>query len=248
MNGQVNFDTLQEDVLAYFSSDPFFANVFLFAVKPGNIQSQVNQALSGLKAIGGKSGASIEIGKPFLTDPMADSPGPVAFVEMRFLVKTQPTINLGQSGTGIPTEQISAHVIQALLEWGAEGSVSGSFFPSSDFDSPADFGEGVPFEGRLVKMRAKIVFTPLPRTQTPILTGSASSVTITVAAPDAAAPVLYTTDGTAPGYVQGTANPAGTSTIYTVPFAVASGTVVRAIAIGAGAGELPSIINYSVVT
>lgn len=242
----INYDTNQADLVLYLQNCALFVNTFIFAVKEGNIQSEVNKALSGLKSINGKSGSSIEVGKPFLVDSMTEAPGPTAVIENRFLVKTQPTINLGPNGSGLPTEQLSAGLIQALLEWGSEGSQAGSFVPSGNFDSPAHFGESSPFEGRLVVMRCKIAFTPLPRTITPVLAGDTSAVSIAVAAPDAAAPVLFTIDGTMPGFSQGTANPAGTSVLYTAPFAVPSGAVVRAMAIAPG--KLPSIVNYSTIT
>lgn len=242
----VSYANLQADALAYLSSIAPLYQVFLFASKPADIASDVAKALSGLKATNGASGAAIEIGKPFLAEIDPDSPGPTGFVELRFLVKTFPTINNGARGTKLIAEEISLLLIQSLLEWGAEGSQAGSFIPAANCDTPAFGAKEDPWEGRYVVMRAKFSATPLLRTVTPVLTGDTSAVTIAVAAPDAAAGIYYTLDGTCPGVAQGTPNPGGTSIVYTAPFPVASGTVVRSMAIAAS--KLPSIVNYSTVT
>lgn len=246
MNVNVDYCSIQDDVVAYLTTDPFFAHVFIFSVKPRSLATQVSQALSGHKLTNGKAGASIEVGKPFLVDPDPNSPGPNAFIEMRFLVKVQPTINDGANGTKLSAEAIDAHLIQSLMGWASEGAQSGPFFPPADVSTPAHFGDDVAFEGRLVKMRAGITFTPLQRTATPQLTETGPlQIAIACGSPDAAAVILYTTDGSTPGYQQGKTVPAGTTKSYAAPFNVADGTIVRAIAIADG--KLPSDINYSII-
>jgi hypothetical protein len=243
----VNYNTLQADVLAYLCSDSFFANVFLYAGKPNDPAAQVANALSGLKATNGKCGASIEISKPFLVDPMPNAPGPTAVIEMRFIVKVNPLVNNGQAGTKLTAEMIDSHLIQSLLEWGAEGSQSGSFYCPGNFSSPAHFPDDAGLEGRLVVMHAKISFTPLARTAAPLLSENpALTCVITNQDADGATVLLYTTDGSMPGYKQGTTTAAGTAQIYAAPFAVASGTTIRAIAISST--KLPSICQQCTIT
>lgn len=247
MSGFVNYESMQADVLAYLASDFFLSNVYLFASKPADLRSEAAKSMSGLKVVNGKSGAAIEIGKPFLVDIEEEAPGPTGFIEMRFLVKTYPTINNGFAGTGLVAEAISLHLIQALLEWAAAGSQSGSFIPSPNCDTPAVGDKSDPWEGRYVVMRAKVAATPLLRTVAPeISEAPALTANISVGGPDAAAPILYTIDGSAPGYIQGTTNPAGTSALYVAPFAVASGTVIRCMALAPG--KLPSVMNMSTIT
>jgi hypothetical protein len=258
----INLNFIQDDIFAYLQSDPFFANIFLYELKPANLQSQVNKALAGLQMTNGKSGAAVEIGKPWMVNPLPNAPGPRCEISARFIIKTQPTINLGPNGTGIATEQISLHLVQALLEWGAEGSQSGSWFCSNNFDAPAQFGQDAPFEGRIVDMRAMFAATPLVRTTTPSISGGGGSgnAVITVPTPDTVtAAIIFTTDGTCPGFIQGQSPVLapggypiypnaflGTTQSYAGPFAAPVGTVIRAMALTPG--KLPSIVNYSLVT
>ena len=236
------------DIATYLASIPYFAAVEMHIFQPANLSAQVKKALAALKPANGKSGMSIEISKPFLVNPNPESSGPEAFIEMRFLIKMQPTLNFGANGTGLKIEDVDLNLVQSLMDWAPSGSASGPFFPPQNFSSPASAGPDDPFDRRLVVMRAKVLFEPLIHTGTPACSGGGGDgdVTITVAAPDNAAPILYTTDGTAPGYIQGTTDPAGSSTLYAAPFAAEVGTLIRAVAIAPG--KLPSVITYDPVT
>lgn len=229
-----DYSTLQNDVLVALQSNAALQKVQFFAVKDADILSQINAAL-------GSVGASCSISKVFLRGVDPDANPIAALIEMRFEVKLKPAINNSAAGTGLTAEQIEMFVIQALVGWSAVGSMSGCFFCAPDPSMPAVYPDKG-HEGRLLRLQARFVGAPAATTVTPIISGTHTAVTITVGAPDAAAPVLYTTDDSCPGYVQGTTTPAGTSTLYTVPFATTAGAPVRAVAIAAG--KIPSSVNW----
>jgi hypothetical protein len=166
--------------------------------------------------------------------------GPPQQVELSFVsfqngdaAFTPPAARPGQTtplaGGGLFAEQIEQYLIDILHLLNLGGS--GTLRVSGHFSSPAREFPGVNAR------RTKLILTPKQTAQTtrvvlPMITVSAGNASITCATPGAS--VYYTTDGSFPSNptialapANHTAINAG-SQLYTAPFAVTAGQVIRA--------------------
>jgi hypothetical protein len=227
MNLAAQIESVQPDVYNKLLSEGYFANIAIFAVREKRLDTEVNRALSGLQGRNGKGGATIEVLMPTLKTALPDSAGPVCILEQRFVVKEQPTVNLGANGTGLTCEQIAVNLAQTFQLFFLGGPMQG-FYAAPAFYKYIEEGADNPFVAIQVVLNATFVLTALQRTPGPAAAAAAQTVTLTDEQPGGGSTIYYTTDGSFPG----SGNPNAVQ--YTTPFTVDSGTTVRTAAYNGG--------------
>jgi hypothetical protein len=223
MNLAAQIESVQPDVCNKLLSEPYFASIAIFAIREKRLDTEVNRALSGLQGRNGKGGATIEVLMPTLKTALPDTPGPVCILEQTFIVKEQPTVNLGANGTGLTCEEIAVNLAQTFQLFFLGGPMQG-FYAAPAFYKYLNEGRDKPFVAIQVVLNATLVLTPLQRTVVPAAAAEAQTVTLTDQQPGGGSVIYYTTDGSFPG----SGNPNAIE--YATPFTVASGTVVRTAA------------------
>ncbi len=223
MSLAAQIESVQPDVYNKLLSEAYFANVAIFAIREKRLDTEVNRALSGLQGRNGKGGATIEVHMPTLKTALPDTGGPVCILEQKFIVKEQPTVNLGANGTGLTCEQIAVNLAQTFQLFFLGGPLQG-FYAAPAFYKYIDAGANKPCVAIQVVLNATFVLTALQRTLAPGAAAAAQTVTLTDQQPGGGSIIYYTTDGSFPG----SGNPNAVQ--YTTPFTVASGTVVRTAA------------------
>jgi hypothetical protein len=223
MNLAAQIESVQPDVYGKLLSEAYFGNVAIFTIREKRLDTEVNRALSGLQGRNGKGGATIEVLMPTLKTALPDTAGPVCVLEQKFIVKEQPTVNLGANGTGLTCEQIAVNLAQTFQLFFLGGPMQG-FYAAPAFYKYIDAGADKPFVAIQVVLHATFVLTALQRTVAPAAAAAAQTVTLTDQQPGGGSTVYYTTDGSFPG--SGNAN----AIQYTTPFTVTSGTIVRTAA------------------
>jgi hypothetical protein len=227
MSLAAQIESVQPDVYYKLLSEPYFQNVAIFMVREKRLDTEVNRALSGLAGRNGKGGATVEVRMPTLKGAMPDTPGPVCTLEQQFVVKEQPTVNLGANGTGLTAEQIAVNIAQTFQLFFLGGPMQG-FRAAPAFYEYGDAGADAPCVLVKVTLQATFVLTALTRTLMPAASATAETVTLTDQQPGGGSAIYYTTDGSFPG----AGNP--NAEVYSTPFAVAGGTVVRTAAYNGG--------------
>jgi hypothetical protein len=223
MNLAAQIESVQPDVYNKLLSEAYFADIAIFAIREKRLDTEVNKALSGLQGRNGKGGAAIEVLMPTLKTALPDTSGPVCILEQKFIVKEQPTVNLGANGTGLTCEQIAVNLAQTFQLFFLGGPMQG-FYAAPAFYKYLETGSDKPFVAIQVVLNATFVLTALQRTVGPAAAAAAQTVTLTDQQPGGGSTIYYTTDGSFPG----SGNP--NAAIYTVPFTVSSGTIVRTAA------------------
>ena len=223
MSLAAQIESVQPDVYYKLLSEPYFQNIAIFKVREKRLDTEVNQALAGLAGRNGKGGATIEVFFPTLKSAEPNTPGPVCTLEQRFIVKTQETVNNGARGTGLSLEQIAVNLAQTFQLFFLGGPLQG-FYAGSPFYERMETGGKTPFVAMQVTMQATFVLTALTRTLAPAASAAAGTVTLADQQPGVGSTIYYTTDGSFPG----AGNP--NAVLYSVPFPVAGGTVVRVAA------------------
>ncbi len=239
MNLASQIESVQPDVYYKLLSEPWFKDIAIFKIRDKRLDSEVNRALAGLAGRNGKGGASIEVLMPVLKGAMAETAGPVCTLEQKFIVKVQPSVNQGAHGTGLSVEQIAVNIAQTFQLFYLGGAMQG-FYAGPEFYKYQAVPEGVPFLAVAVTVQATFALSALTRTLVPAASAAAETVTLTDQQPGGGSAIYYTIDGSFPG--AGNAN----AVLYTVPFTVPSGTVVRTAAYKAGL--IGSMIDNATVT
>jgi hypothetical protein len=223
MSLAAQIESVQPDVYGKLLSEPLFDKVAIFKIRDKRLDSEVNRALSGLAGRHGAGGATIEVLMPTLKGALPNTAGPVCTLEQQIIVKEQPTVNQGANGTGLSAEQIAVNLAQTLQLFYFGGALQG-FYAAPTFYQHQEAGAEAPFLMLRVTMNATFVLSALERTLTPAATEGAGLVTLTDQQPGGGSTIYYTTDGSFPG----PGNP--NSVVYSNPFAVTSGRVVRTAA------------------
>jgi len=226
-------EQIQPDVYFKLLSESAFSNVTIFKIREKRLDTEVSQALRGLKPRNGKSGATIEVLMPSLRVDRPNAPGPEAILEMRILTREQPAINLGANGTGLTSETLAVAIIQTLHQ-DADAGDGVSWYPDSRPYEPLPLEPDKPFISHQVKMLTTFPLNALPKMPTPSISDDGNgNVTITdssglLDSNGNPAAIYYTTDGSFPGPgALASAGFGGTAVLYDGPFQVASGTQIR---------------------
>ena len=223
MSLAAQIESVQPDVYAKLLSEPFFNPVAIFKIREKRLDTEINRALAGLTGRNGAGGATIEVLMPTLKAALAETAGPVCTLEQQFMVKEQPTVNLGANGTGLTAEQIAVNLAQTFQLFFFGGALQG-FYTAPTFYQYQAPGPNSPFIMLRVTMHATFVLTPLERTLMPAALETAGTMVLTDQQPGGGSTIYYTRDGSFPG--GGNPNAA----VYSAPFAVSSGMVIRTAA------------------
>lgn len=216
-------ESVQPDVYYKLLTEPWFENIAIFQIREKRLDTEVNRALTGLGGRNGKGGATIEVLMPSLKSALAETAGPVCTLEQKFIVKEQPTVNQNANGTGLSVEEIAVNIAQTFQLFYLGGPMQG-FYAAPEFYKYQPVPDDSPFIAVAVTLHATFALTALTRTIAPAVSALAETVTLTDQQPGGGSTIYYTTNGSFPGSGNSTA------TQYSIPFTVASGTVVRVAA------------------
>src|SRR5271156_3537147 len=109
MSLAAQIESVQPDVYSKLLSEPFFNEVAVFKVRDKRLDSEGNRALAGMAGRNGAGGDTIGVLMPTLKAALEDTAGPVCTLEQVFIVKEQPTVNMGANGTGLTAETIAVN-------------------------------------------------------------------------------------------------------------------------------------------
>jgi len=213
----------QNDFYSKLIAEPLLANVNVVKLRELQLLSDTEVARAWLKARNGKSGAGIIVGMPSLEHEAPNVDGPERKMLIPISVLEQPSVNaLSSTGTGLTAEEIVDYIDALIARLGIERL--GSVYCEATIPN---------LEAKSGVIRYDMVFTcvnsrtPIEQVPVPTVGVVGQTITLTNHASYPTAKIYYTTDGTFPGPDAVTGLAAGTSTLYSVPFTPAVGTVVR---------------------
>lgn len=226
------------DVLPTFyesrlKSDPYYNDIYLLIVDPGDTETDLLQKLATKLGAGGKRGVAVLI-MPIenADDDEIDTPVEALRLAISFQIWENRQINKAVGGTGKNAWGVARHTATLFKHYSVRG-LAKLLVPDKPaiqrVPPPAGYekklrGWSVNFTGR------EDVTTRLAKVALPVFTpgkGAASSVQITC--PTAGATIYYTTDGTPPGPNENSA------TAYSAPIPVpAEGLNLFAVAVRDG--------------
>jgi hypothetical protein len=229
---------LQEDAVTYLLGNPATANVGYESFRQQAIDSAVRQSLAGWSVrVPGKIGVYCLVLMPsfFVEDP--NIPGVQGSVELTIRTFEDPKIN----NTGLSAEDVAL----ANLRWFGDGLVIAGLLAIYPSTKGAALKPNYDYPGFLVYdtvLRGQLPQDYPGRTSQPAIT-SDNAGTVTLACSDGAAGIYYTLDGSMPqpGDTSGVAS----TLVYSTPFTVPGGTVVRCLAWNTAI--LPSDVNQTTI-
>lgn len=219
----MSLDQLEQDQHDFYGrllADEYLADVKILLEAKGDIEPDVNQALSSFNERGGKIGACAIVLMPTLTSDSPNSPGPRSLVRMTVQVVDQPLINLGTGGTLKSASQIAERIRQIFHHFNTGRKAVYNFAAQDPI--PVEDGRnsyGVAFT-RLCGDRAP----PKVAAVTISLSQATAPATVTLSTSTPGAAIRYTLDGSYPG--TGSAS----AILYSAPFLVSSAAEIRASA------------------
>jgi hypothetical protein len=220
------FTQFQLDVFARLLGHEFFSDVAILAEDAGVTDADVNQQLATLRSANEgrtvKQGAAILVFQSEEAVEHPNVPGPETKVQIVVRHLEVPKINRIAGGTGKRAKRLGKETASLCHLWTRNGTTVTVAFKRRYNDGEGTIGEDV-------VLATHINLEDAERVAGVAITGSAAAVTLACATSGAA--IRYTTDGSAP-------TPA--SSLYSAPFSVAAGTLVRATAFKSGlqAGDL----------
>jgi len=230
---------LQEDAVNYLLGNPATAAVGYESFRQQAIDGAVKQALAGWSIrVAGKTGVYCLVLMPgfFVQDP--NVPGVQGSVEITIRTFEDRKIN----NTGLTAEDVAL----ANLRWFGDGLVIAgllAIYPSTK--GPA-LKPNYDYPGFLVYdtvLRGQLPQDYPGRTAQPTISND-SDGNVTVICSDGAAGIYYTVDGSMPQ--PGDTSGAGPTKVYTAPFTVTTGSVVRCLAWNTAI--LPSDVDQATIS
>jgi hypothetical protein len=237
-----DLERLQVDVVRTMEAQSYFADIPCFWLRPRvqsdgsvqtvpEIQSAIDSALAGLTTKASKSGVAVTVLMPTLECPDPAEVGPPIELSLALLVEEIPFVNMdATTGTRKSAEDI---VLELLPLFHLR-----EFQPNTVLLADRKAAEPMldPASGKLtyeVRFRSRFRFGAQTLCGKPFISGAAASVTLSSGT--AGASIYYSTDESFPRFAEtiGGAGATG-STLYTAPFTVDAGTVVRAAAYKTG--------------
>jgi Chitobiase/beta-hexosaminidase C-terminal domain len=213
---------LQEDAVNYLLGNPATAAVGYESFRQQAIDSAVRQAIAGWSVrVPGKTGVYCLVLMPsfFVEDP--NVPGIQGTVELTIRTFEDPKIN----NTDLSAEDVAL----ANLRWFGDGLVIAGLLAIYPKTNGPALKPNYDYPGFLVYdtvLRGQLPQDFLGRTLQPTINNDVGSVTLMCS--DGAAGIYYTVDGSMPQ--PGDTSGAGSTTVYTAPFTVSNGTIVRCLA------------------
>lgn len=174
---------------------------------------------------GAGGGIIVEDVRPNTSEP--NTPGPIANLQLGFVILVERNIALGPAGCGLHPEQIEQIIVDLfhlkVLQPYGQIRATGSFGePATDWISD-DTG----IYARRVRLQMLNARKQTDTCDTLFISAAAGTVTITCNNAVADLEIWFTTDGSCPTN-DGALNPQAQR--YTAPFTATAGTVVRALA------------------
>lgn len=226
---------VQADLFAILNSLAYCADIGVTLWRPrltstGTVEtapviaSKIDKTLSGLLLKGGKAGLAAIVLMPVVEVPNGEAPGPDTKISLSIRLRERTLINMGATGTQKPAEEAAwefqREIHQYPLGYATLVCEGESIMPVID---PTDTKGDVIYN---IQPSLRLSGTMPTRVQYVAISGTAAAVTL--ASGTSGAAIYYTTDESFPA--------AGNSaaTLYSAPFAVAAGTVVRAAAFKSG--------------
>jgi len=228
---------LQADAVNYLLGNPATAVVGYESFRQQAIDGAVKQALAGWSVrVAGKIGVYCLVLMPSFFVENPNVPGVQGSVELTIRTFEDPKIN----NTDLSAEDVAL----ANLHWFGDGLVIAgllAIYPSTK--GPA-LKPNYNYPGFLVYdtvLRGQLPQDYAGRTPQPAMSNDGGNVTLSCS--DGAAGVYYTLDGSMPQ--PGDTSGSGSTKVYTAPFTVASGTVIRCLA--RNPATLPSDVDQSTI-
>lgn len=232
---------LQDDLLGLLMSAPALANVNIVQERKFLVQSEVNFDSLWTVQRNGRSGTGILIEMPTIDVPGKQTPGPTQNLRPSFVVFQNGDAALEPStGSGLVAETICQLVLDTLHMQELQGI--GTLYAIDRAVEPAREYEFV-HAYRVALFLKSAAANQTQRTAPVTVTDNAGTVTLACATADAE--IWYTLDGSFPSHSRAVEPVSDTtinssSILYTAPFAVTSGQIVRAAAYADGynAGQI----------
>jgi hypothetical protein len=239
-------ERVQPDLVAKLQSEALFAPIVIFKEREQRESSDLDERLSNVTGDGRQGplkrpGASITVKMPTFSNANVDAPGPLAVLNQVIVVKSNDRINIetkdaaGVSiGTGVSAEQWAQNLWQTLHLFTLQGvaqTLYATTIKKTDAFAHLDLlAYEVSFQATFPLQAPLFVYTPTPSNARTVVT-----LTPTPAPPGgqsnpqpASQTIFYTIDGSFPGSGNSKA------LIYTAPFNVLRGIVIRWAAYAAG--------------
>jgi len=246
------FEQFQQDIVAILNSEEWMASVPVVAYRPLRVSSDKSDNGSALDAAkpeigqeefwlikkdGTFSGTGVRVPMPTLKLVSKNLSKPQLFIACQILVAEQPGVSEAANGlnTAAGGRRSAEAVAMKVMDLLHHRHYDGTNFLSVD-DNAVTQASAVPYlRAYNVNVWATFRRSSDARSGNPAISVEAGVATIT--ATSEGSDIYYTVDGTTP--VKTAVNP--TSMLYSEPFAVISGTVIRAMAF------VPNCIGSSVV-
>ena len=221
MSGALLTD-LQKDIAGYMLQCANLDHLNIVVDDQGAIDAMAQKAVSTIKSRGHTKGIAALILRPVVASANANLPGPQSDAIVTIQMSENVSVNRGSIGSKILPDDMSFRILDVLhhLQIGSK-TLFAAPTPIQPLPAPVGF---VSYE---IILRIPLHNQPLEKTRQPVIDNDGGTVTLTSATPSAA--FNYSLDGSYP------------SLVYTAPFAVSSGELVRAIA--TSASLLPSGIT-----
>lgn len=226
-------EVLQREVFQRLDADAYFADIPLTIMLPRSgetalLTGRYKQALAGQLVKAGKYGVAVFIELP---DALVkdETPGPRFDAEVQLTIIERPEVNHLTTGTGKSGNEVAVRIAQHLSLQGVMGlndDLAMGTFTGVKIVNPLET-ESPQITGVVASIDVQP--RPLSRCGRVALSDTALSVTLTTSTSGAA--IYYTTDGSFPYN--------GNGSLYAAPFAVDSGTTVRAVAHKTGLSASP---------
>ena len=226
----INRDILlrvQEDCFSRILAHPYCSTAAVVMERKAFTEAEVQKLLQTVKGRSGKVGLAILVQRPVFT-PTGEDFSVRGQVVQAFTVLEHPTLNAGDIGTGISSEEMALELI--MLFHGVAATLplqvftarqGGAVLPDDAFGNLNAWEAGI--ETRVAVGAADRCAAPLIE---PEEGAAPQEVTLTCGTPGAA--IYYTLDGSYPS----SANPA--AILYSAPVAIAAAGKLRAAAEKAG--------------
>lgn len=216
--------TIQEEIHGRLCNDAFFADVPVLLQRTGDVENEVERALTVLNEKSGKCGACVVVLMPEVETPADERnlPGPQIEVVQSIQVLANELFNSGDDGTKKPAEQIAANIVNILhLHY---DSCTGLLVADPRPIRPVQAQDGV--VTYQVVVRSRHAFDRCNRVARPKMEAVDGKIVLSTATAEAT--IYYTTDGSYPG-------PANEAAIeYTEPFTPDVPSTIRVAAYAEG--------------
>lgn len=185
---------------------------------PKIIHDQIDRALQGTQATGGKVGAAVRVFQPSFNNKSRNSPGLQGIMTMLCRCEVHPLYNFTPTGTNKYVSEIG---FQVLLAGQTRFDNIGSFFAEGDCFLPY-FSDDTKMMTVDVLLQCNLAVNPLPACVTPHLAVAGQQVTLTNVTPGAE--IYYVVSPADEAEFPSVLTPS--ARLYSGPFTVESGQAV----------------------